>query len=633
MAAVARQLQQHAMARVDAGRRVAAVPLDRRQQVPRCRGPQRLVEQAEVQRQCIPALRIAAHAAVGSHELAVECGPDPLRQRAVLPRVVAPAEHAGHPGHDRGGVGKEGGGKQFLGHGADAAREVRQLGHVAVQPVALVSAAEIPPDEIRVVGAHELEPPLAGLVVLFEHPGVRVIQVGAPGHDHAGVAPGGRELGVGPLQPQRFPGVRREDRKTPIVELGVADVAHPLGEEARQVQGEDRRLREGLEVPQETHALVALRAVRGHAHQVAPQPPFHAAHDRVDQVAGAGEGAGVRRRGVEHAADQRAVIRCGGQSGHLDVAESVVGEVGFHHGLAAAPAVLVALRGAPQVGRVEGAVLVERLGVAQGDAGARGRGCPEAAPAHHVLTHVVHVDAGGGLGHAHRPHFPDHADRLVALRHEPGPLRPVRVRQDRDRRPAGGGETGTIPARHLPGGVIRLAEVDAGSPDGAVVRRLPRRVAHHGLRGAVAQLQIQPQQQAAAGRALHPGNGYRSRPPAAAQLRAHGVLSGPDQVRDVEGLVLQAGAVEGPLRCQQAVADAAAVDPQLEQAQPGDGHGGMLDRRADGKLLAHHRGRLIPRLGRIALRRLRIGRQVGPRPTAHLHGVGRRHCGPPRHVP
>ena len=340
-----------------------------------------------------------------------------------------------------------------------------------------------------------------------------------------------------------------------------------------------------------------------------------------------------RRRGVEHPADQRALARCGRQSGHLDVAESVVGEVGLYHGLAAAPAVLVALRGAPQVGRVEGAVLAERLGVAQDNAGARGRARPEAAPAHHVLPHVVHVYAGGGLGHAHRPHLPDHPDRLVALRHEPSPLRAVRVRQNCDRRPAGGDETGSIPARHLPAGVVRLAAVDAGLADGAVVGRLPRRVGHHGLRGAVAQLQVQSQQQAAAGRPLHPGNGYGSGPPAATQLRAHGICSGADKVRDVERLVLQARPVEGPLRCQQAVADTCSVDPQFEQAQPGDGHGGMFDRGADGKLLAHHRGRLVPGVGCVALRRLRNGCQVGPRPTAHLHRVGRRHRCVPRHVP
>ena len=282
--------------------------------------------------------------------------------------------------------------------------------------------------------------------------------------------------------------------------------------------------------------------------------------------------------GVEHPADQRVLTRCSGQSGQLDIAEPVVGEVRFHHGFAAAPAVLVALRSATQVGRVEGAVLVEHLGVTQGDQGSRRCVRLEAAPAHHVLTHVVHVDARRGLGHAHRPHFLDHADRLVALSHELGLLRPVRVGQNRDRRPAGSGKTGSIPARHLPGGVVRFATVDAGSADGAVVRCLPRGVGHDGLRGPVAQLEVQPQQQAAAGRPSHPGNGYRPGPPATAQLRAHGICSSPDQVRDVERLVLQARAVKGPFRCQQAVADTAAVDPQFEEAQPGDADGGMLDR-------------------------------------------------------
>ena len=51
----------------------------------------------------------------------------------------------------------------------------------------------------------------------------------------------------------------------------------------------------------------------------------------------------------------------------------------------------------------------------------------------------------------------------------------------------------------------------------------------------------------------------------------------------------------------------------------------MLDRRADGKLLAHHRGWLVPGLGCAALRRLRISYQVGPRPATELHGVGGRY--------
>ncbi len=325
-----------------------------------------------------------------------------------------------------------------------------------------------------------------------DHPGVGVILIHPPGDDRAGIAPGGHAR----KRRVRIADVRRHVGVAAVVGLRLADVGHPLGEEAGHVALENRGLREGLNVAHPAQSLRALGTVGGDAHHVSPLHPFHAMHDLVEQRVGTSDRARLRRGRVKHPADDGVLGRTTGQTGHLDVAKTVIGEMRFERGWAAAPRVLVDLCRAAQVGRIDRAVVVKHFGVTHVDLGSRRSGGRQPAPADHVLAHVEDVHARLRLGHFHRPQLLDHADRLVALGHQHRTFRCARMRQHLDRSPTGGAETGQVPAGLLLRGVVGFAEIDARPANRAVRGRLPRGIGHDGLRRTVGQFHVQSHQQA-----------------------------------------------------------------------------------------------------------------------------------------
>ena len=147
--------------------------------------------------------------------------------------------------------------------------------------------------------------------------------------------------------------------------------------------------REGLRVSRPAQALVALRAVRGHVEEVPLLAPDDVALELVDEGLRGLELARPRHVGVDDDAGQGLGRELAREAVHRHVAEPEEGEERLE-GLRAA-ALQRVLQGRlrlAQVLRVEVALLVEDLGVAEGDGRARGALHLEPDPAHHVLAQV-----------------------------------------------------------------------------------------------------------------------------------------------------------------------------------------------------------------------------------------------------
>ena len=190
--------------------------------------------------------------------------------------------------------------------------------------------------------------------MLPEQPDVGVVLVHPPGNNRAGVAPGGHAgehlVGIGH--------VGRDVGIPPVIGLRVANVLDPLREEGRHVHVEDGRLRESLDIAHPPFTLGALGAIGRGAHQVRPLGPDDVLHQPGEERVGTLEQAGVGRRGVEHASQDRVLRRARRQPAELHVAETVIGEVRLEDFFApAAERVLVDLGRAAEIGRVERAVV------------------------------------------------------------------------------------------------------------------------------------------------------------------------------------------------------------------------------------------------------------------------------------
>ncbi len=259
---------------------------------------------------------------------------------------------------------EEGGGKNFVRDRAALAGPAGLLDPVAVEPVIVVVIAALGPGQVRIVPVDILDPAPGGLEMPGQEPGVGIVLISAPGDDYTGVGPGGRARGA----LVRVARVRRVIRKAAVVRLVVADVLGELGKEGGQVHVEDRGLGEGLDVAHPAEALVALGAVVGRAHEVGALRPEEVAHELIEGGIRALELPCLGGSGVKNPADERRPGRRFGQAAQLDIPKAVVGEVWFEDKLPVhAREVTVHLQRAAQVRRVEGAIVVEHLGMAEGD--------------------------------------------------------------------------------------------------------------------------------------------------------------------------------------------------------------------------------------------------------------------------
>src|SRR5690606_14583656 len=163
------------------------------------------------------------------------------------------------------------------------------------------------------------------------------------------------------------------------------------------------------------------RSIGRDGQEVAALTPRDVAVQLVQKRVAGLERAGHRRIGVLDQAGQGVHVGLTREAGDLHVTEAVEGEVRLVHLLAVAGerVPVGGLRGAQVVG-VDGAVVVEHLGMAQLD-GRSGRALDaQADRADHVLTRVYDIHAVFGLGDLHRRDFFSPANWRVGRRDQSG---------------------------------------------------------------------------------------------------------------------------------------------------------------------------------------------------------------------
>src|SRR5205085_7653406 len=110
----------------------------------------------------------------------------------------------------------------FFGHLAALTREAFVDQRVRVEPVAVVVAALLLPQQVGVILVDELDPAPRRIVAFHEHALITIMLPDAPRHDDAGIAPA-RYAGEANVFAER---VRREVGEATVRALRVAHVAH-----------------------------------------------------------------------------------------------------------------------------------------------------------------------------------------------------------------------------------------------------------------------------------------------------------------------------------------------------------------------------------------------------------------------
>ena len=155
-------------------------------------------------------------------------------------------------------------------------RIARALGRCGgIEPVAELEAL-VPQPGVTGQTIDEVDPRAHAVVLIGQDPGVAVVEVHRPRHDHRGISPRRRrEVGESALHPGHEVG------DVPLVRLLGCQVAKPAGERSVGGVQAQRRRREDLDVAGPSDPLVALRAVRRQVDEVVA----HAPHDvRVQLV-------------------------------------------------------------------------------------------------------------------------------------------------------------------------------------------------------------------------------------------------------------------------------------------------------------------------------------------------------------
>src|ERR1035441_10684048 len=318
--------------------------------------------------------------------------------------------------------------------------------------------------------------------------------------------------------------------------------------------------------------LLAMRAIRRDALQVAQVRPAPGAPDSVEQRIRAFELTGNRNGRVDENAAQGVEGRLAGKPGDFDILEAMVVEAGVPGFQALAfrdkGIGLILLAGIHpdyvllDVGPINDAILAQALAILHHHLGAREPAHAQLGEASEVLAHVEDKDARLRLGEFDR--FDDPV-RLDGRHHLRGQLS------------AGGwnhlghGPLGIVVSRCVPAGlllpsVIGLAAVDAIEGDRSGAGRPPT-IGPDGFDAAIGVFHVQLHQQLGRGAP----RGFVEVPhrprldiiPAVAEDYADGILPAAQGVGDIVGDVERAFVIAGVAWVEQVVADLLAVEVKL----------------------------------------------------------------------
>jgi hypothetical protein len=231
-------------------------------------------------------------------------------------------------------------------------------------------------------------PPLHGIIMLLDRLHVTVLIVEHIGHRE----PGGRPRDVVVVD---IPVARRHIGDNAVDVLCLGNVLQPLGIEAVVIEDEAFAQRAHGTVAEPPHALIALRAVGGHAAIVATYAPVGIMVDAVEHVVG---GRQLARRGhlvVEHDAPE--VVEAGRFTiaTELHVAEAMIGERRLPRGGGAIADVSIGGLCRPQVSGVDGAICFQCFHKVETQRVAGLTLHFHLHPAHHVLSHVEQIATVG----------------------------------------------------------------------------------------------------------------------------------------------------------------------------------------------------------------------------------------------
>ena len=417
---------------------------------------------------------------------------------------------------------------------------------------------------------------------LLEESTVAEAAMDRPRADHDRVRPGGSAI-----QPGEGPGAgHRGDRRNPaVLALGVLEIEQPFREEPRHLHVEGGGANEDLGIAGPAEALVALRAVRGHVHEVAALAPDDVALKLVQVGIRAAEGSRLGHVGVEHHARELLDGALFQLPRYLHVAEAVEGEAGLEalRLAAAAKGEGVGGAGVSEILGVELARFVEDLGVTQLYRRALLASHPKANPSHHVLAEIEDPARGEermspAHGILHRMELTDCPHRRAAH----GVERDRRRLGEFDRRPAFVVVAGFRPGAQVAARVHRLPLHDVGGEDRRRVPAPPL-VAGDARLAPVLVHDLELGEQGGAPSVVLAGLHQADVPavPAITEERPDRIVALAEVAGDVVDLVAHALGVVGPPRRELLVADATAVDPALVETQRGDVEARPRDRAGD----------------------------------------------------
>ena len=225
-----------------------------------------------------------------------------------------------------------------------------------------------------------------------DHPGIAVRLVDGPRHDGRGVGP------AGAAEPQRLRRAPRPARRSARRSTGSCSSARsrePAPPERLGVEQRGARRHEGLRVARPAEPLVALRAVRGHGHEVVPLRPRHVLVQPVQRAVAA-----LERRAPRGVTADRHDLGVEELRLRLDlgVLEPVERERRLEHGHGVVREhPRVGRPGAPQRAQVERPVRLQDLGVPDRDDGPPRPAHGQPDVARDVLPAVEQRPAGSAL--------------------------------------------------------------------------------------------------------------------------------------------------------------------------------------------------------------------------------------------
>ena len=538
----------------EAGGQMAAVLLNQLDQLAHHARPVLLFSQIEMQSERIGSLRAHSQSAARRDELAPIGLDDAPLERAQLDRVLLIAQHLRRALRQIRRVRiKRRGDERLVGRAGIAA-----LVRIQSQPVAELRAVR--PQVVLALRFDVFEPAPHGGIGVFQHALVVIALIERPGHDGGRVAPG-RAAVAAVLEH-----LRHDERHSAVLALIEGKILQPFGQHERAVHVDARRAAEGLAVARPAQPLVALRAVGGHVHKVAPLPPLYVVEELIDAL--------VRAAKARCHCDVRADDHAR-EIAHIDLARPV-----FQTHIAEAEERELRLEGLPAAAReriadlrlgdavvfiIEVAVLVQHLAVTDDDTRARRPLHAEAQPADHVLPQIEHLLAArrGDERNRRDDRLPPHG--VIQLR---GQLI-VQPAQHSRVLPGGIIEVHVVPAGHFHACVVFDAHVVIDVPDRRFGERLPLPVGDDRLLAAVlkAYPQLGQQRQLFAKDVAVILIGQIAAIPAIAQRGGERVSARFKQRGHIPGLILHAAVIVRPAGAEQIAAHVFAVQAHGIDAQ------------------------------------------------------------------